>query len=417
MTGPVPILSLFAGYGIELEYMTVNRDDLSVMPVVDQLIKSVAGAYISAIEAGPIAWSNELVLHVMELKTNGPVNSLASLPDQFQAEVGRINAILGSMNGRLMPTSMHPWMDPLHETRLWTHDDGEIYDAFHRIFNCEGHGWSNLQSMHINLPFADDREFALLHTAIRLLLPVMPALAASSPIMEGALTGFMDTRLETYRHNSDRLPNITGLVIPEVVLNKQQYEDEILQPMYTAIAPHDKEGILQYEWLNSRGAITRFDRNTIEIRILDTQETPMADLAVAAAIIGVLKHLISGAWDEPKKQTEITTEALAQIFLDTIKNAEQTVISNRDYLAMFAFPDRRCNAQELWQYFLESVTFDGANKNHHLQSAIQFILKQGTLARRITNAVGKDCRRPQLEETYRTLCNCLDTGQMFAGID
>ncbi|MBI4006217.1 MAG: glutamate--cysteine ligase [Gammaproteobacteria bacterium] len=417
MTDPAPALPLFAGYGIELEYMTVQREDLSVMPVVDQLMKEVAGEYVSDIEDGPIAWSNELVLHVLELKTNGPVSSLMQLPDLFLTEIHHINSILETMNGRLMPTSMHPWMDPSLETRLWVHDTSEIYDAFHRIFNCQGHGWSNLQSMHINLPFADDREFALLHTAIRLLLPVMPALAASSPIMEGSLTGLMDTRLETYRHNASRLPPITGLVIPEAVLNQQQYQDEILQPMYAAIAPYDKEGTLQYEWLNSRGAITRFERNTIEIRILDTQETPVADIAIAAAIIGVLKHLIAGAWTETQKQTGISTEALAEIFLDVIKNAEQAVIDNRDYLAMFAFPDRRCNAQELWHYFLESVTFDGADKNHHLQSTIQFIQKHGPLARRITNAVGTNCKRSQLEETYRTLCACLDTGQMFEGID
>ncbi len=416
MTDPAPTLPLFAGYGIELEYMTVRQDDLSVMPVVDQVFKTVAGEYVSDIEDGPIAWSNELVLHVLELKTSGPVSSLTQLPDLFLTEIRRINSILATMNGRLMPTSMHPWMDPSLETRLWVHDASEIYDAFNRIFNCQGHGWSNLQSMHINLPFADDQEFALLHTAIRLLLPVMPALAASSPIMEGTLTGLMDTRLETYRHNAARLPPITGLVIPEAVLSQQQYHDEILQPMYAAIAPYDKEGTLQYEWLNSRGAISRFERNTIEIRIIDTQETPVADIAIAAAIIGVLKHLIAGAWTEPQKQTDITTDALAEIFLDVIKDAEQAVIKNRDYLAMYAFPDRRCNAQELWHYLLESVTFDGADKNHHLQTIIQFILKHGPLARRITNAVGKDCKRPQLEETYRTLCNCLDTGQMFAGI-
>jgi len=39
--------------------------------------------------------------------------------------------------------------------------------------------------------------------------------------------------------------------------------------------------VLQNEWLNSRGAIARFERDTIEIRVLDSQETPAAELAIA----------------------------------------------------------------------------------------------------------------------------------------
>ena len=61
--------------------------------------------------------------------------------------------------------------------------------AFDRIFSCQGHGWANLQSMHINLPFADDAEFGRLHAAIRFLLPLLPGLTASSPVMDGAVTG------------------------------------------------------------------------------------------------------------------------------------------------------------------------------------------------------------------------------------
>ena len=55
-----------------------------------------------------------------------------------------------------MPGGAHPWMDPARETRLWPHEDNEIYEAFDRIFGCTGHGWSNLQCVHLNLPFDDD---------------------------------------------------------------------------------------------------------------------------------------------------------------------------------------------------------------------------------------------------------------------
>ena len=52
--------------------------------------------------------------------------------------------------------------------------------------------------------------------------------------------------------------------------------------MYDDIAPLDPDAVLQHEWLNARGAIARFDRNTIELRVLDVQECPRADLAICA---------------------------------------------------------------------------------------------------------------------------------------
>ena len=80
------------------------------------------------------------------------------------------------MGCTLLPGGVHPWMDPSKETRLWPHEYNEVYRSFDRIFGCAGHGWSNLQSTHLNLPFADDDEFGRLHAAIRAILPLLPAL-------------------------------------------------------------------------------------------------------------------------------------------------------------------------------------------------------------------------------------------------
>lgn len=410
-------LALFCGYGIEIEYMIVDKQRLTVLPVTDQVLKEVAGDYVNEVERGTIAWSNELVLHVIELKTNGPAPSLADLPTRFLDNVSAINAIVEKLNGQLMPTAMHPWMNPEKETRLWSHDASEIYATYNKIFDCRGHGWSNLQSTHINLPFADEREFILLHDAIRLLLPIMPALSASSPIINGKLTGLMDTRLEVYRHNADRIPVITGLVVPERVTSNLEYHSRILQPMYAAIQPYDPSGILRHEWLNSRGAITRFDRNTIEIRVLDTQETPLADLAIAALISNALKNLIGHKWSERWRHAMISTETLARILLDTIKNAERAVIEDDDYLELFAFPDDKCEARELWLHLAESGWADIVAQTPEFKQPIDFILEQGSLARRITQAVRFDDRPSRLEETYRVLCDCLRNGRLFEGID
>lgn len=410
-------LPLFSAFGIELEYMIVDRKNMNVLPVTDKLLHRVAGKYLNEIENGGVAWSNELVLHVIEIKTNGPAKSLAQIPEHFQDNIKQIQTLLDDMDARLMPTAMHPWINPYKETQLWPHDSKEIYDAFNKIFNCQGHGWSNLQSMHINLPFANDTEFALLHSAIRVLLPVLPAMAASSPIVESSFTGMMDTRLETYRQNSKNIPSITGLVVPEPVSSEKEYRERILQPMYKDIAAFDKEKILQDEWLNSRGAIARFDRNAIEIRVLDTQEMPSVDLAVAALIIESVKRLTDERWSNIKQQNEICTETLATILRSVIIDAELTVIDNIDYLKLFNFPDKKCIAQELWQHLYESVDLENGEYHSSTSAIINFILKNGPLARRIINATGRSVKKSRLDETYRMLCDALIKGELFAGID
>ena len=175
-----PPRSLFSAFGVELEYMIVDAQSLSVRAIADELLCTTAGDLSGEVDRGEICWSNELVAHVVEHKVGKPAGALEPLPALFQNNVHEMNSILSKSGAQLMPAGMHPWMDPEHETRLWPHEYGEVYRAFDRIFGCRGHGWANLQSAHLNLPFADDGEFARLHAAIRLLLPILPALAASA---------------------------------------------------------------------------------------------------------------------------------------------------------------------------------------------------------------------------------------------
>ena len=175
-------LPAFAAYGIELEYAIVEQDTLDVRPIADRLLATMAGQPASSAQFGPLGWSNELVRHVVELKNTEPLPQLAALAGAFEAEIRRANGVLEPEGAQLMPSGMHPWMDPRIETHLWTYDAADVYAAFDRIFDCRRHGWANLQSMHINLPFAGDRELARLHAAVRAVLPLVPALAASSPI-------------------------------------------------------------------------------------------------------------------------------------------------------------------------------------------------------------------------------------------
>lgn len=51
---------LFQAYGIELEYMIVDRDTLDVRPIADELLKQEAGSYTGDFQNGMITWSNDI---------------------------------------------------------------------------------------------------------------------------------------------------------------------------------------------------------------------------------------------------------------------------------------------------------------------------------------------------------------------
>jgi gamma-glutamyl:cysteine ligase YbdK (ATP-grasp superfamily) len=388
--------------------MIVDKERLSVLPIADRLLRELGGN-----ANGLLGWSNELVLHVAEVKNLRPNASLPLLADAFQSGVRRIDRLLGEMGARLMPGAMHPWMDPHRETRLWSHDHADIYRAYDRIFDTARHGWANLQSMHINLPFDGDDEFARLHAAVRLLLPILPALAASSPIADGRNTGWADYRMHVYADNARLVPSITGMVIPETVTGRADYERRILAPMYRDIAPHDPARVLQHEWLNSRGAIARFDRNAIEIRVVDTQEHPGADLAIAAAAISVVRMLYRTDAHALAQQQEMPTAVLAAILQEVIHDAEQAAIANADYLRLLGFPGRACHAGELWQHLIAHMMEQNLDHARQWNDALQIILRHGPLARRILRAVGDNHSPAHLHAVYSDLCDCLREGRMF----
>lgn len=398
-------LHAFAGYGIELEYMIVDSQTLAVLPIADQLLRDSA-----EVQRGEFGWSNEIVLHLVEIKNARPGPALAALAAGFQAEVVRIKRQLEPLNARLMPTAMHPWMNPATETRLWPHDNAAIYQAYDRIFDCKQHGQANLQSMHVNLPFTDDGEFARLHAAVRLLLPILPAIAASSPCADGKPSGHMDTRMQAYRNAVRQVPAVIGQVIPDTLNSRAEYEARILAPMYRDIAALDPQGVLRHEWLNARGAIPRFERNAIEIRVIDVQECPQADLAIAAASTAVIRALYDKLWLPLAAQQAISTEALANILHACIRDAEQAVIDDAEYLRLLGFPERQCQAGELWQHLIATTALD---RTEAWGKALRTILKQGPLARRILRALGPAYSKAQLQETYRALCDCLQAGRMF----
>ena len=406
-----PRWGLFEVFGIELEYMIVDRETLAVRPIADRLLRAAHGgeAWVEEVERGEIAWSNEIVAHLVELKTNGPAAGLAGLDTSFHGDVVAANRLLAAEGAMLLGGGAHPFMDPASETRIWPHGGAEIYGSYDRIFGCKGHGWSNLQSTHLNLPFADDEQFGRLHAAIRLALPLVPALAASSPFLDGRFTGYLDARLETYRHNQARIPSITGRVIPEAVFSEHDYRG-LLARIAEDVRPHDPDGVLDPIFLNSRGAIARFDRSAIEIRLIDIQECPAADLGITTAIVSLLRRLVAEQFAPYRLQQEWPEDLLADVLLEVVRGGDEARITDADYLRTLGLRARSMSAGEAWRALCEAARddFQGVARKTTAR-----ILAEGPLARRLLRTIGTDPERKTLVAACRELASCLAENRQF----
>ncbi len=276
--------------GLELEYPVVDRD-LNVLPVVEEVLAALAGRPTSDVTLGRVGLSNEIVDHVLELKNDVPHRSLARAEEDLVEGVRRVGLLLDRrFRARLLPGGMHPWADPT-KARLWRRSNRRIYDTYARLFDVRTHGWANVQAVHVNLPFGTPEEATAMLGAARLLVPYLPALAASSPLVGGEITGSVDNRVAWLLEHQARLPESMARLVPEPLARFSDYKRDVLAPMYAALDRLPDAGALRHEFLNARGAVFKASRASMEVRILDVQECVAMDVAIAWFTRRALRHL------------------------------------------------------------------------------------------------------------------------------
>lgn len=408
-------MSLFDVAGMQVEYVLADQETLKVKPIAEKLLNAFAGTITSQVNISEeISLAKTLVSHVIAIKNNSPppglpVAGLPILQDQFGQALQKILAECRNLGVCLLPTGMHPLMNPLHETKLWSDEGSDVYAIYHRMFNCHRHGWSNIQSSHLNIAFNGDSEFTRLHTALRVLLPLLPALAASSPIMDGKISPCLDQRLVVYGQNQSRIPCLTGDVIPESVGSIDEYHEKILQPIARAIRSFDPDGLMKAEQVNSRGAVALFDQSVFEIRLLDTQECVLADCAMAVFIQQLLQKLAEDSWGSFQEQLQFPQVKLKKIYTDSVRRADQTQITDPAYLALFGLknsPGLSANSL-LWNLFHQCVLPDP------FVDVMETMLARGSLATRLVHYLGNDPAQDEIKDAYLKLSRCLAEQTLF----
>ncbi len=270
--------------GTEHEY-SINDSRFNPLPVSDQIIRTICGRYESEILFGEAKLGKELQKTVIEFVPRSPANDITSLEAQIVQGIGKFHTIFRDQY-TLLGLGMHPLAVPA-DIPVWDHDEGEYYEVYHRLFNIRQHGWLNIQALQVNLSYRTDRELVALYNRLRCLLPYLIAVTASSPMVEGRLTGSCDNRLIYYQKNQEEIPLICNRIIPEPIRSVADYR-AMQGKIFRELRLRDA-GILCEEWVNSGGIIIRFSRKCIEIKALDEQESVRSDMAVCAFIRALLR--------------------------------------------------------------------------------------------------------------------------------
>ena len=381
--------------GPEHEFSIVGQD-LRPLSIVDKVIKTLHGRIVNQVSLDGSSFGKELQTHVAEIKAIAPFSSPRTFEDTIQKCIDRIEELLDAkFDAMLLGTGMHPFLLP-KEAGIWSHRHRQIYEAMGSVFNLRQHGWLNIQSFQLNLPFRTEEDGVKLHNVVANLLPYLPAIAASSPIYESKIGRYLDNRLHFYALNQKEIPSITGDVIPEYVNSFSEYLDRIIgrysEDLRKVKAP---ECLLNKEWINSRGAIFRFDRDAIEIRVMDEQECIKVDVALSCFIRCVLR-----AWMSEKVNLRSHEELVKDLW---------SIVGN-GLSAEVSYPNAS-TARDACFIFLETAKTVATAEEKGYLSIVEHRIRDGSLAdlilRDIAGSAGVQNFNEAVLEVYMRLAKCL----------
>lgn len=404
--------------GLEIEYAVVDRD-LNAVSLVAPALRAIAGRPISDVEVGSVAFSNEIADHVIEVKMPEPAASLAQAEVQLVEGVQRFSAVLRDEFGaRLLPTGMHPWIDP-RRARIWTRSNSRIYQTYARLFDVQTHGWLNVQSTHLNLPMGRGEEAVAMMNAAALLIPYLPALAASSPMHDGELQEAVDSRLAWILRHQARIPESQGCIVPEYTSSVAEYRRSILTPMYQALDELPDASAVRHEFFNARGAVFKFSRRAMEIRVLDTQECVKLDVAVAVFVRAVLRSL---ARSVVRRRTPFPPYAmLVQDFHATVLHGSQArVRANHLARGLARDAEGMIPVKQVLHSLLERARRSARRDEEEYLELMGRMIASGTLSERIRDVLlpaASDEERftETARRIYIELADCLDANEPWSG--
>ena len=258
-----------------------------------------------------------------------------------------------------------------------------------------------------------------MHNAAALVIPYLPAVAASSPMFDGSLQPSVDNRMEWIFRHQAAIPESQGEILPEYVQSLSDYRRRILRPMYDALDAIPGAEPLKHDFFNARAAVLKFSRRALEIRALDMQECVKLDIAIAVFVRSLLRYftrrLTTGRLGLPPRGM------LLQDFQESIRRGSRgRVFAPHIDGDLPRDDDGRACMRDCLRALLAIAETSARRDEVHYLPLVHQIIETGSLSERIRgvlepHAGNRERLRTETRRVYEELAECLVSNTPWAG--
>ncbi|NEO85578.1 MAG: glutamate--cysteine ligase [Spirulina sp. SIO3F2] len=242
------------------------------------------------------------------------------------------------------------------------------HNPYHSYIEQTYHTQVVTASVHINIGIADPEQLMRAYRLIRVEAPLYLALSASSPFLDGQVTGAHSTRWSTFPQTPAYVPLFESH--PHFV---RWTEEQLIQGTMQNV---------RHLWVSVRpnGDRRPYDLNRLELRICDLISDPIALLAIVALLEARILQLLADKTLDPLQKSTLTPAELLDL---TRANEVQAAQHSLEAQLHNWQTGEGINAQD-WLQHLYAEVFPVA-KQHGFScflTPLQQILTQGNEAQR-----------------------------------
>lgn len=243
--------------GLEEEFALLDPNDLGLIPRFEQLS--------AAADSDPLlceSIAGELISSEIEIRSGRSANLDAARLAQRDLR-RRLFALAADHDVALGATGTHPWSDYRQQRIIQTDHYRRVEDGLKYV------AWrNNTFALHVHVGIRGADRAVLVCDRLRPVLPVLLAISANSPFLDGRDSGLHSARTQTFTKSFPRCG------VPDPFCNWEAFADYVQMLV-------DTGSIVEYTqvWWSIRPHLSF---GTVEVRICDAQATASESDALAA---------------------------------------------------------------------------------------------------------------------------------------
>jgi carboxylate-amine ligase len=253
--------------GVEEEFAILHPDTLDMLPRFEQLR---AAADADGVLAHSIA--GELITSEIEIISGTGADLHDALARQRERR-RRLFALADAQGVALGATGTHPWADYREQSLIDTEHYRRVEQGLKYV------AWrNNTFSVHVHLGVRDIDRAVRVCDRLRPVLPLLLAISANSPFLDGRDSGLHSARTQSFTKSFPRCG------VPDAFGGWRAYRDYIEFLLAT-------NSIVEFTqvWWSVR---PHFSFGTVEVRICDAQATAQESDALAALMVACIAQAV-----------------------------------------------------------------------------------------------------------------------------